>query len=161
MSKYFDLTKRLCDGATIVLFLSVLILQSTNIFLRYTQISAPWMWVEEMSRYAFIWILFLLWHQADRTDSHFAVDLFGDRLPRRIRGALAFFYHAVAIFFSLIVIWSSFRFIPSTMMYHTASFSWLPMGYIYLIVPIGCFLVFLERLILIWERFTGTGNGES
>ena len=38
---------------------------------------------------------------------------------------------------------------PTTMLYRTNSFDWLPMGVIYLVIPVGFVLVAVERLRLL------------
>tara|TARA_Y100000588_G_scaffold385043_1_gene477566 strand:+ start:22125 stop:22466 length:342 start_codon:yes stop_codon:yes gene_type:complete len=107
------------------------------------------MWVEEFSRFAFIWILFLLWHVADREGAHFQVDFLHERLSNRGRKRLDVLTHSLALMFSIVVLLASVRFIPTTMLYATNSFAWLPMGVIYLVIPAGFILVAIERLRLI------------
>ena len=80
MKRYSQLTKMFAEWAAILLFATVLFLQSLNIFPRYTTLADPLMWVEEFSRFGFIWILFLLWHVADREGLHFQVDFLRDRV---------------------------------------------------------------------------------
>ena len=38
------------------------------------------------------------------------------------------------------------------MLYSTDSFRWLPMGIVYLVIPVGLFLVLVEHFILIFHR---------
>lgn len=155
MKTYSELTQRFAEAIAVFLFCAVLGLQSINIFFRYTKVSAPLMWVEEFSTFSFIWIFFLLWHLGDRNQTHFHVDVLLDRLSGKPRQFLELFGHAVAIFFAGVTVSSSVAFIPTTMMYSTNSFSWLPMGVIYLVIPFGLALVLIERLRLFaatWKR---------
>ena len=137
------------EWAAILLFATILFLQSLNIFLRYTALADPLMWVEEFSRFGFIWILFLLWHIADREGAHFQVDFLRDRLGDRGRRRLDMLTHVLALAFSLVILAASAKFLPTTMLYATNSFAWLPMGVIYLVIPAGFVLVAVERLRLI------------
>ena len=148
MNRYERLTRRLSEGLAVFLFSTVLLLQALNIFLRYTGLRPPLMWVEELSTFSFIWILFLLWHLNDRDDEHFKVDVLLDRLSPQWRRRLEALAHLLALFFAGIVVWASAQFIPTTMLYRTNSFDWLPMGVIYLVIPFGFVLVAVERLRL-------------
>ena len=149
MTWYSQATKTFANWIAISLFSIVLLLQALNIFLRYTTLASPLMWVEEFSRFAFIWILFLLWHVADREGAHFPVDFLHERLSNRGRKRLDVLTHSRALMFSIVVLLASVRFIPTTMLYATNSFAWLPMGVIYLVIPAGFILVAIERLRLI------------
>ena len=75
MERYSQITRYVTETAVIFLFSAVLILQTVNIFFRYTGFLAPLMWVEEFSTFSFIWMFFLLWHVADRDGKHFMVDI--------------------------------------------------------------------------------------
>jgi len=147
MQRLAQFTRIAVEYLAVFLFGAILVLQTLNIFLRYTGIANPLMWVEEASTFSFIWILFLLWHVADREDSHFVVDFFRDRLSSRARSIADLFAHGVALAFAGLVVWSSTQFIPTAMLYRTNSFNWLPMGVVYLVLPIGFTLVVIERIL--------------
>ena len=149
MNRYEQLTRRIAEGLAIFLFSLVLLLQALNIALRYTAVRPPLMWVAEFSTFSFIWILFLLWHLNDRDDEHFKVDVVLDRLSPPWRRRLEAFAHLLALLFAGIVVWASIKFIPTTMLYRTNSFDWLPMGVIYLVIPLGFVLVAVERFRLL------------
>jgi TRAP-type C4-dicarboxylate transport system permease small subunit len=148
VNRYEQLTRGIAEGLAIFLFSVVLLLQALNIALRYTGFRPPLMWVAEFSTFSFIWILFLLWHLNDRDDEHFKVDVLLDRLPPVWRRRLEALAHLLALLFAGIVVWASARFIPTTMLYRTNSFDWLPMGVVYLVIPVGFVLVAVERLRL-------------
>ena len=159
VSRYASFTRRVAETLVILLFSAVLTLQLLNILFRYTQISTPWMWVGELTRYAFIWIVFLLWHLADRTGSHYSVDLLSGKLSFRSTTALGVGRDVVALLFAGAVIWGSVRYIPTTMLYQTDSFRWLPMGIVHLVMPIGLSLAVVERLFGIADKIrTAKGN---
>ena len=145
MDSYARWTRRIAETLSVALFAALLLLQSLNIFLRYTKIGPPLMWVEELTRYGFIWIVFLVWHLSDRSDSHYRADLLSDSLPPVWRRGLLAGQSLLTLGFAILTIWSSFRYIPATLSYSTHSFPWLPMGVVYLVVPIGLTLVAIEQ----------------
>jgi TRAP-type C4-dicarboxylate transport system permease small subunit len=141
--------KSIIETIVVFLFSAILIVQVLNIFFRYTKIHEPWMWVGEFSRYSFIWIVFLLWHLCDRRGSHFVMDVIFEKLGGKTRLALEYFNGLIVLFFAGVVIWGTIQYIPTTMMYSTASFRWLPMGVVYAVIPVGILLVFIENVFLI------------
>ena len=153
MEKFSKLTKWIAESFAVTLFAIVLISQCLNILFRYTKVLPPLMWVEEFTRFSFIWILFLLWHLADREDTHFKVDFAVAGLTGKPKACLFLFQHLIALGFAALTIWSSIRYIPATMAYGTNSFSGLPMGVIYLVIPLGLALVAVEHIRLLLRHF--------
>lgn len=154
-----NITRLITEIIVVILFSAILIVQVLNIFFRYTKIYDPWMWVGEFSRYSFIWIVFLLWHLSDRRGSHFVVDIILTKMKGTSRLALEYFNRLVTLFFAGIIIWGSIHYIPTTMMYSTASFRWLPMGVVYVVIPVGILLVFIENLFLIAAKIGRVQKG--
>ena len=154
VSRYHQITRWVTETLSVGLFVTVLVLQLINIFLRYTKVAPPAMWVEDFSKYALIWIFFLLWHLADRRNEHFAVDFLRQKCSSATGRVLVLLGHVVAMAFALVVVGSAVAFIPSLLGYPTQSFSWLPMGMVYVVIPIGLILVFVERLLLFWRDWS-------
>ncbi len=147
LATYYNITKYFFEGLSITLFISVIFFQVLNIFFRYTKIAYSIVWVEEFTKFSFIWIVFMLWHLADRNGSHFVVDLFSNKLSKRKKMYLDILMDLLVAFFVLIVIRASLEYIPGTMLYHTSSIVWLKMGIVYLSIPFGLALVFIERIL--------------
>lgn len=155
-SSYIRITRFLAEFVTLLLFSTVVIVQTLNIFFRYTKICNPWMWVEEFSRYSFIWIVFLLWHLNDRKGTHFVVDVFICKLSGKAKKVIDVFGHCIAFLFAGVVVWASVKYVPITMAYSTDSFRWLPMGVVYSIIPFGLLLVLIEHVLLLIEELRRT-----
>ena len=152
--------KSIIETIVVFLFSAILIVQVLNILFRYTKIHEPWMWVGEFSRYSFIWIVLLLWHLCDRRGSHFVMDVFFEKLKGKARLALEYFNGLIVLFFAGVVIWGSIQYIPTTMMYSTASFRWLPMGVVYAVIPVGIVFVFIENVFLIVAKIMQSLEGK-
>ena len=101
---YSRLTRRIAETLAILLFASVLVVQAVNIFFRYSQVAAPWEWVEEFSKFALIWMFFLLWHLSDREQRHFAVDFLAAKMPPRLRHLCDALGHLIAVVFTSVVV---------------------------------------------------------
>jgi len=151
-SRYENITKLIVEYFGAFLLALLVILQAYNIFTRYTKIGRPWMWVEEFTRYSFIWIVFMMWFLNDRRDTHFVVDIIPNRLSVQARKYLQLFHNIAIVAFAAIVVWASIKYIPQTMMYCTQTFRKVPMGVVYIIIPVGLFLVFVERIRIIISK---------
>jgi len=152
MKKKFIYSKFLntvIETFVVILFSVIIALQSYNLFVRYTKLYPPLMWVEEFTRYSFIWIAFLLWHLLDRRGIHFVIDILLNKLSGKKKEYLELFINLIVIFFCGIVILSSVKYVSIAMLYCTDSFRWLPMGIVYAIIPIGLLMVLIERVRLI------------
>jgi len=154
-SSYSNFTRIVTEVFAVITFSVIVVLQTYNIIGRYTKLYYPLMWVEPLTRYLFIWIVFLLWHLLDRRDSHFVVDILPNKLSGRKKEYVELFINLIVVFFNGIVILSSVKYIPTTMIYCTSSFRWLPMGMVYTVIPLGSLLVLVDRLRLICKKKIG------
>lgn len=137
------LLTKVIEGWVMGTFWLILVIQAVNILFRYTRLCHPAMWPEEMTRYVFIWITFLVWHLLDRENSHFSSGILTNE---RARKHLELPTSAVALLFGALVIRSALAYIPVAMMASTESFRWLPMGVVHLVVPVGMLLVLMEHV---------------
>jgi len=151
---YKKFTEIIVETFSISLFTIVLLSQFYNIFSRYTKIGRPMMWVEELTRYSFIWITFLMWHLAQRKGTHFVVDIFQNKLSSKPKYFIEIFVSLSTIFFAFLVIYSSWLFIPTTMLYNAQSFRKIPMGIFYMVIPIGMVMILIEEILILIDKFT-------
>jgi len=150
-SNYSKFTRIAVETFVVILFSVVFVLQNYNIIGRYTKIWRPLMWVQDFSIYSFIWMIFLLWFLLDRRGSHFVVNMLSDKLSEKNKKYQKLFVNLIAVFFSGVVIQSSFKLIPIAMTCYTSSFTWLPKGVVYMVMPLGLLLVLVERLRLMYK----------
>ena len=151
-STYERVTRIIAEVFGVTLLALLLIFQTYNIFSRYTKISHPWMWVEEFTRYAVIWIVFIIWFLGDRRDAHFVVDVLPNKLQGRSKMFLVSITDLAIAVFAIITIWASVVYIPRTFAYCAQSFPKVPMGAIYMAIPIGMILVLIERIRRIFGK---------
>ncbi len=88
------------------------------------------------------------------------MDVLLTKIKGKSRLALEHFNGLITLFFAGVIIWGSIQYIPTTMMYSTDSFRWLPMGVVYAIIPFGILLVFIENLFLIAAKIGRAQKGE-
>ena len=116
-----------------------------NVVLRFTS-DRSLLWVEEASRYLMIWLTFLGGGPVLRYGGHLGIDVLQDAIPRHavaIRAAI----FAILLGFFTFMVWVGLRY---------AVFAWgqttpvmqIPMGAVYLAMPIGFGLMILHLLLM-------------
>lgn len=141
------------DGALIwlnkfvlgMLMLIMTVLVFANVVLRYIM-GDSLSWVEEVTRYMMIWAAYLGAGLALRNGSHVAVELLQDALPTGAMHAVRFAVAVAVLIFLAFVSWYGFAYSSMTMMQSSAVLN-LPLGLVYLAVPVGCLLSMLHLLL--------------
>jgi TRAP-type transport system small permease protein len=104
------------------------------------------LWVEELSRYLMIWLTFLGSGLVLRYGAHVGIDTLQDRFPRlapKIRAVIVFL---LLVFFAT-MIWLGARYVVLTWGQTTPVLQ-IPIGAVYLAVPIGFALMVLHLLLM-------------
>jgi len=128
-----------------LLVLTMTLLVFANVVLRYVA-GDSLSWVEELTRYMMIWSAYLGAGLALRNGSHVAVEVVQDALPVRAMQGLRFVVAIAMLIFLIVVAWYGFRYSSMTMTQSSAVLS-LPLGLVYLAVPVGCVLSTVHLLL--------------
>ena len=144
------------SAAAMVVMVSILFAQ---VFTRYV-LQGSITWAEELSRFAFLWMMFLASSLAARNRSHIRVTAPILLLPKNMRLYVIIFADIIWVIFNVIVAYHSifmvsnaFRFI-----YFSPSLG-LNMAYMFLVIPI-CFVLMTIRIIVgYYRQFTGKEIG--
>ncbi len=116
----------------------------------------PLAWSEELSRYLMIWITFLGASLAIEKKAHPMIEVFVGYLPEGIqRGVQVFTMLVSSVFYSLLIYFGS-QFAISSFTQLTPAMR-LPIGYVYLIIPISGVLLLLGSFAQI-EKIIKGGN---
>ena len=150
---------RTIDRVSCVLMATLLAAMVVVIFAqvlwRYT-FQASIFWSEELSRYLMIWATMFgagvcLWRGA-----HMAVRLVHDLFPARIRQLITLFVYVLILAFLSVVVWYGGSLVRR-MWYQLSPTLQLPMGLVYMAVPLGAFLMSIHTLSLL-EKIWRTGG---
>jgi TRAP-type C4-dicarboxylate transport system permease small subunit len=117
-----------------------------NVVCRYI-LNFSIIWAEEVSQYLMVWVAFLAAGLALREGRHVAIEMLQDRLPSRARRMMRHLVAVLLILFMGILIVLGFQF---------AHFAWdqetpvlnIPLGIVYLAVPIGALLLMIHLFFL-------------
>lgn len=154
---------RLFDGFVAILFKvaswTVLILMAVmcivmliQVFSRYI-LNAPLTWPEEVSRYLFIWIVYLGAAIAFRYKAHLGMDFAAAKLPPAYRNWLERFVELLLLTFLILVIYISREVLEVTSLQKSPVIH-LSLNWVYLSFPVASALMVLDLL----ARWMNPGN---
>ena len=101
--------------------------------------------LEEIPRYLFVWLVMIGSAAAMYRAEHTTLDYFIDKLSPRARALVVAFTNAVGIALFLYLIKLSFVLVPNAQ-YQVSPGLELPLGYVFLAIPVGSALIILPML---------------
>lgn len=119
-------------------------------------IGSSFSWTEEVARFLMIWVIFLGSSLAFRYGAHISVETIFDRLPLIGKKVVQIFILVVSLSLFFILFLKGIE-ISDRMMAQKSPALKIPMGYIYLVIPISAVLQTLN-LIDVTKNFTKTGK---
>ncbi len=113
---------------------------------------------EELARYMFVWSVAMGSALALRSHSHIGVEVFVERLPVRFRDPAKIVGSLLNLTFFGLLIWYGFVMVDMTMDQESAALL-LPMGYVYLAIPISGIVLFVCEIANFLESHQATDAG--
>lgn len=105
-------------------------------------------WAEELSQYLMVWIAYLGAGLALREGRHVSVDILQNAVPSPLRAALRWLITLAVGAFMAAVAWLGFEFAAFTWIQETPVMQ-IPLGLVYLAVPLGAVLFLLHLLLFL------------
>lgn len=141
-------------GALFLFFVSAMFLQ---VILRYG-FSHSLGWVDELSRYAFIWLVFLAAAAAARHGTHIAITIIEDLVAPSMRRGLMILADLMLIAFAVLVGYGGYQLMQLNWT-TTSPASGLPIAWVQLILPLFGILTALFATAHLWQivRTSSTG----
>jgi TRAP-type C4-dicarboxylate transport system permease small subunit len=135
-------------GYFLLVIFSIIMVVATflQVIFRYF-FNQPLFWSEEVSRYCFVWIVFVGAAIALKHGSHIGVDYFVKYLPSRFKTVLALLINCGIAVFLILVIFQSILVVQVNMAQHSPAMR-IPMGLVYLAIPVG-FTMMLGYLVVL------------
>ena len=135
--------------ALLVLFVTLLFVQ---VVLRVVfQIGFPW--IEELSRFAFVWFAFIGAAQAAKLNAHNRVELHLKALPPRIYAFVILFADLLWVAFNLAIVWKSWQVIDGLLEFpFNSPVLDVSMAYVYMIFPLAFLLISFRTLQINYTR---------
>ena len=144
----------LVENTVAILYGGMILIMFSQVVLRYV-FNSPLIWAEELSRYMFVWIVYLGASIAISRKAHLEVDYFIRYLPEEFYNKYVKLIVSILILCFLTVVMvkgldlaNRFLLTPS----YTMSF--LPQGCVYMAVPVGSFFIFMNLVRVILKEYT-------
>ena len=125
----------------------------SQVIARYV-LQAPLSWSEELARFLLMWLSMLSAAYAFRKKSHFALQIVVERLPLRVRSAVAVFINAVVAAFFILIFYQGVKFVIGVSG-HIAPALQIPMEIPFASVVVGSALIVWESVVSAWRLLRG------
>ena len=139
--------------ALVILMACMSVIIGVQVFMRYVMKSSL-SWSEEIARYMFIWLIYIGISYGVRKDRHINVDAVRRILPKKVNAVVSIIADLIFLVFSIVVVMAGMK--VTTKIFASGQRTpalQIPMGYIYMAVPIGFTLVTIRLL----QRFINSG----
>ena len=134
-----------CGITLLILMCGLILLLGVNIFLRYV-FDSPIAWSNTISRYIYIIIALVGSAIAYTQQGHARIDVLYDRVGPKTKKAFDFTHYVIMMILCVIFIFAGSQHAMTMWPVHPPIIPWLPIGSIYLAIPIFSFLIFLYLL---------------
>ncbi|MFV8829582.1 TRAP transporter small permease [Alkalihalobacterium sp. APHAB7] len=134
----------------IAIFIVLIVAVFCQVLFRFV-INQPLAWTEELSRYSLVWVTFLGAAHAMATKSHIGMSALVDKSPLLLRRFFIIIAALVSLGFFFIMIQQGFNLVGRSMTQLSAVLR-IPMGYVYLVIPISGILLTINLLDVTWQE---------
>jgi len=145
---WFD---RSIEGAVVCAFITFVVLSFVQVVLRYG-FGRPLTWAEEVSRYLFVWVVFVGAGIAARYKAHIALDFLVSRFTPRVQRRVAMLVGALSFVMLLLVfVWYGW-FLTQVSMRQESPATGIPVGWATLAIPVGGIVTVINLLRVAGEK---------
>lgn len=153
LSKMISWMNEIIKYVLIIIMVTLIFAVFFQVLFRFV-LNQPLAWTEELARYCLIWITFLGASYAMSLKAHIGLSIVVDRSPVFLRNIFIVLAGLVSIGFFGIMIQQGYN-LASRSMTQLSPVLRLPMGYVYLVIPISGIILAVNFLQSIWEDLTG------
>ena len=147
MQRYKLLTK----GAIVTFYGAMMCIMFMQVIMRYI-FNLPTTWAEEISRYCFVWVVYLSAAMGISTKVHLGVDYLLKHLSLPTQRKIFLFTAILSFLLFLFVFIQGIRMTILTMGFPCFTVSFIPQGFAYLAIPVGFFLMMVAIAETIYEK---------
>ncbi|MGJ8581717.1 MAG: TRAP transporter small permease [Psychromonas sp.] len=134
-----------CGVTLLILMCGLILLLGINIFLRYF-FDAPIAWSNTISRYIYIIIALVGSAIAYTQQGHARIDILYDRVGPKTKKLFDFCHYVIMMTLCVIFMVVGIQHVLTMWPVHPPIIPWLPIGSIYLAIPVFSFLIFIYLL---------------
>ena len=146
MKKTLEFLRTFEQTFSYVLIVLLTVLLSTQVINRYV-FSTSFVWVEEIARISFVWLIYFCVASAARENRHIRVGLIDMFLPPAAIKFITYVADALVIIFNIFIVWFGVKLMISTFGYgEKTPVTNIPMALIYAVIPF-CFALMVIRML--------------
>jgi TRAP-type C4-dicarboxylate transport system permease small subunit len=134
-----------CKIALLVCACIMIVSAFLQVFFR-TFIGNPLSWTDELCRYSMVWLAFIGSGYAIKLRSHIAIDILKEFISERTKTVIGKFNTVATILFALVMIFFGVILSSNNMGQITPGLK-LPMGLVYLAIPVGGLIIVFYALL--------------
>lgn len=149
VERAWEALARLVQAVIVALMAAMVAVTAAQVFYRYA-LNQPLTWSEELSRYLFVWIVFLAAWLGFRQGLHLGVNALADRLSPAATSVMARLIEGIILAFLLAVLSAADQVLTITARQTSATLR-LPMHLVYAAFPVAAALMAGE-ILLGWLR---------
>jgi len=139
------------EALMIVLTIAMVSLVTYQVFERYVlQYTPPWS--EELSVNLMIWFGMLAIAAGVRRHMHISLHYFFDKMPKKVQAALEILKYFMVLAYAGVILWQGIVLVQLTMPQKSAAMD-LPVGYVYLSLPVSAALIIIFTLEQMYTLF--------
>ncbi len=157
-SKFLDVVELICRKLIGILMALMVIVMCYQVVLRYVFNDAN-IWSEEVTRYMFVYAVLFGSFVAVRRNSHLQVDFLINLMKGNLKRYFTLVTSVVVLAFLVYLLPLSYNLALDTMRSISPGLN-LPMGWVYMAIPIGTLLMILGMIEIILKKITNTEEGD-
>ena len=142
------ITDTILSFAAFILIAGVVLVILLQVFYRFV-LKLPLSWSEELSRFLFVWMVYIGTYIALRRGIVLSITMFIDKLPKQIKKWEKIFSNLLMCFYLIIVLVQGIN-ISIINLKQPSPVLRMPMGYVYFAIPAGAFLMLLNYVLNIF-----------
>ena len=161
LSRISNLLNSVTEAVCCIFLLAMTLTVALQVICRYL-LGAALTWSEEFSRYGLVWITFLGGGIAVKRGAHMGVEALVNALSPKTRKIVQLFTLLSVVGFLVIATLKGFQLALFNMNQHSPAMG-VPMGAVYLAIPIGCLIMLVhasEELMVLFRLSSPKDPGE-
>ena len=136
-----DYLARFVEFVMVSLTIIMIALVTYQVFERYVLHYTP-PWSEELAVYLMIWFGIIGIAAGVRRKSHMALEYFADKMPQPVQKGLRLFNYVIMLIYTSVLMYEGMNMVELTMSQKSPAIG-LPVGYVYLALPVSAVLMVL------------------
>ena len=148
--RIFEVLDRVLEGLVAAIYGLSIAVMFVQVVLRYI-LNSPFTWAEEVSRYCFIWVVYLGAAIASKRAAHIEVDYLAPFMSSRLQSRIRIIFMCGSTVFLLLVCVKGIELAKNFLTASSYTIEWLPQGLVYAAIPLGALLMVFNM----WRVYLG------